>query len=300
MRTPRIFIICLISAFFLNAFGQKNDEPQLFVKIETQLPNIYVNQSFPFTVTLFSSTPDIAFANRSSSIRLNKGGFDILKRVENAGPAYKKEINGKSYFCFPLESYMASFATKGNYEISEGPYEIGVSFPVIYNDPFWGRMRSSEVKTYNVDVKNCSVKVKSLPNPPSGFSYSGSIGNFTIETVLPKGNIYVNEEAIAYIIIKGKGTISSSSLPEYRSAFENGLTLKSISESRGEYFEQGQLVSELRLECSFIPNESVNIEIGSISFGYFDPFAGKYKTAVSEPVKIDVKSSVNKKEKISI
>lgn len=276
------------------------EKPDIFISYNCQDKTYYERQAFPIILTLYSSNPDIAYANKSSNLILKKGSFETIKRIEPIGNAYKTTLNGKSYYCFPLEEYLVTLDEKGSYEFLKRNYEIGISYPVIVNDPFWGRIRSSEIMNYVIDVNKCNFKIKSLPNPPVDFNFSGSIGDFKVETIVPKGDIIINEEATAYIIIRGKGTIASKSLPEYKEAFKGNLKLKSISESRNEIFENGEVISELRLECIFIPTSSENVEIGKVKYDFFNPEKEKYMTIESPIVKINVKSSVIKRESISI
>lgn len=276
------------------------DNTQLFINIEADKSVVYCGESQIITVNLYSSTPDISGFRDNGEISLKKGSFESIKKVNISSRPYKKKFNGKILYCFPLETYAVSYDHKGNYEITDGPYEIGVSFPVIYNDPFWGPYRSSEIEAIDIDVSPVKVKVKSLPSPSSNYNFNGSVGNFKIETILPKGNIYLNEEATVYIVIKGEGILTDSTLPDYQDAFKDGLKLKSFAETRSQAYSNGNLVSEIQMECVFIPTRSEEVEIGEISFCYFDPKDGKYKTVVTKPVKVNVKSSVDRREQIPV
>lgn len=295
--------LVLVLALFISLESRaavSNNEPVLFISYETDSNTEYTGQIFPVKLVLYSSTPDVTFADKLSNLTLKKGEFSVFRRLDNRTRAYTKNLDGKKYYCFTLETYLISFSKPGNYEFNDRSFEIGVSFPVVLKDPFWGTYRSSETKTYNVKVKNFSVKIKNLPSPPDGTNFSGAIGLFNVETIVPKGNIIVNEEATAYIVVKGYGKFEESAMPEYKSAFSNGLRLKSVSEERNEYLENGRLVSEIRLECSFLPEKEGELEIGKVSFDYFDTKTGKYTRADSKPVTINVKSSVSKRDKMSI
>lgn len=294
-----IFLFIFINVVS-GVFASRDDMPDLFIKIDSSAQDIYTQQACIITVTLYSSTPDLEYAHKSGDLILKKGEFGSVQLVENSRRVYKKIINGKKYFCYPLSINVVTFEKKGSYEIIQSPYEIGVNFPVIYNDPFWGSIRSSEIKKYEIPVKGLNIKVRNLPQAPSGTSFSGAVGNFEIETIIPKGDIYINEEATAYIVIKGTGILPENILPEYKNAFTQGLQIKSITESRSEAFLNDSLVSELKLECIFIPKEIENVQIKEIPFIFFNPVSGKYEIVKSHPVKVNVKSSISKREQISI
>ncbi len=299
-----VILAALTSAFLMSASDAGRDsaasDPELSIECRMLPQTFYERQPVPMVVTLVSSTPDIALAEVRSAPSLTKGEFASVQKVSPAGSAYQEVSGGKTYYCFPLEAYMVTMSDKGKYEIAGGEYEIGVSFPAVVNDPFWGKRRTSVVKRFPVPVDKCKFNVKALPAPPPSVDFSGSVGKFTIETVVPRGDIFVNEEAVAVVVLRGTGMIAESTLPEYRNAFRNGLRLKSISESRDAAYDNGEMVSELRLECTFIPDVRDGVEIGEVSFCYFDPEAGEYRTARSAPVRIEVKSTTSKRESISI
>lgn len=297
----RYFISMLMVFISVHAAVSANTEtPDLFITCDIGDKSVFERQPVSLNVTLYSSTPDIRYARKSADISLSSGEFATLQPVDNPGSAYRKVIDGKQYYCFPLEAYIATFADNGSYRIKQRSFEVGVSYPVVVNDPFWGRIRSSETKNFEIPVKDCRFKVKSLPNPAADFNFSGSVGEFSVETILPPGDIFLNEEALAVIVLRGTGMIAAHTMPEYREAFGGALRLKSVSESRSEAYDNGKLVSELRLECTFIPKETENARIGEVSFDYFDPVKCKYITARSKPLNVKVKSTVSRREKMSI
>lgn len=291
------FVLC---SLFAAPLAWSADGPDLFIKCEVGESTIYERQSATLTVSLYSSVPDIAYANPSSKIHLKKGECATWSQVRPVGNAYETKIDGRRYFCFPLELFVFSIDEKGSYEFVGESYEVGVSVPIVVNDPFWGPVRSAEVKNYTVPVKRASFKVKSLPNPPMGSRFSGAVGSFSIETVVPAGDVIVNEEATAVVVLRGEGLIPELTMPEYRTAFTDGVKLKSVSEARSSSFVDGKLVSELHLDCTFIPTRRDDVKIGSVSFSYFDPSSGKYVTSTSSPVDVKVKSGVSKRESLDI
>lgn len=276
------------------------EKTDIFIECVLDRATVYEREPVPVVVTLFTTDPNIEYAEVKSEVGLSKGEFASVQKVEPAGSSYRREIGGREYFCFPLKAFMFTMDRKGSYELSGGEYAVGVSYPVIVNDPFWGKIRTSETKELDVPVRRTSFKVKALPAPPADMHFSGSVGDFSIETVVPRGDIFLNEEATAIIILKGTGMIADLTLPEYRDAFKNGLKLKSVSESRGAAYDRGRMVSELQLECTFIPTSETDAEIGVVMFDYFDPATGKYRRAESEPVKVKVKSTVSRRESIDV
>lgn len=295
-----MFIVAGLAAFLSMDVWASPKDPDLFIECVLDSRTVYERQPVSAVVTLFSTDPDVEFANPISDVRLARGEFSTLQPVRPAGSSYRRDIGGRQYYCFPLRTFVFTIDKKGSYELSGGEYEVGVSYPVIVNDPFWGRVRTAETREYKIPVKKTPLNVKTMPEPPADMDFSGSVGDFSIETVIPRGDIYLNEEATAIIVLRGQGMIAELTMPEYRDAFKNGMKLKSVSESRSQAYDKGRIISELQLECTFIPTSVTDAEIGKVYFDYFDPVSGAYRRAESEPVKVKVKSTVSKRESMDV
>ncbi len=111
-----------------------------------------------------------------------------------------------------------------------------------------------------MDMKPVDFKVKSLPAAKDTVAFSGAVGKFSVSTVVPRGDIIVNEEASIIVIVKGRGLLGSDILPEYRDAFGEGNKLKSISEQLNTYF-----LMESRLFQSLNSNVSLCLRISGIA-----------------------------------
>ena len=277
--------------------NQERYRPSDFMlKCEMQKSTLYESEPVELDIVLYSPTPDIAGVSEISPVSLKSGEFSFFSKVRNAGGQSVVDIKGERYYRFVVESYIVSMARSGKFSVVGPELEVTVSYPVVVRDPFWGRVQTVENVSFPLEADKCDFKVKDLPRVPKNTVYSGAVGDFTITTDVPPGNIIVNEEATAYVTISGEGWLPDSMLPEYRDAFKTGMKLKSISEERNRYVKDGKLVSELRLECTFIPLQREGVEIGEVSFEFFNPNTGKYQTVSSAPVGVTVKSSTVKRE----
>lgn len=275
----------------------KAESPDIFIRCEMSGDRFYEREAVPMVLTLFSSTSNISYANQMRPMSLSKGEFASIREIQPAGDAYTEMIDGRQYYCYPLNAYMVTLPDKGSYTLQNGAYEIGIPM-MVGNDSYWGPV--FETRSITIPVEKKSFKVKALPNPPVDANFSGSVGKFTIETVIPEGDIIFNEEAVAYVVLRGDGMIAEQVLPDYQEAFKNNLKLKSISESRSSYYKDGRLISQLQLECTFIPTSRDNVEIGEVLFEYFNPDTGKYEVARTAPVKVTVKSSTVNHKSIEV
>lgn len=301
------FCLTFIAALFSTAFdgslgltaAAKNSD-DIFLECTVDNRNIYENQPIAATVWLYSVYPDIAFVNRIGEPLINNEPVESLRPFRVAGNALHKRIKGKDYYAFKVESFVFSLDGKGEYILSPSSYQIGIAEPVVINDPFWGPVKTNKTSKVELTPGNVKLKVKNIPDAPKGSNFSGAVGNFEIKAYIPKGDIYIGEEATACVVISGPGNIPQSVMPEYRSAFGSNVRLKSVSENRSEKIVDGKLVSELILDFTFIPESFSDSEIGPMSFAFFNPENSKFVTVRSDSVKVPVKSSTSKREKISI
>lgn len=266
------------------------------LKCEMKKTSLYEQEPVEVNVVLCSPTPNVVGVSEIRPMSLNKGEFSFFSPVRSAGESYVVNEKGRKVYCYVVQTAVLSVGKKGKYELECPELQIEVAYPVVTRDPFWGYVQSSETVAYELKGDNTEFKVRELPKLPEKSVYSGAIGEFSIKTEVPPGDIVVNEEATAYVTISGIGWLPDTMLPEYRDAFKKGMKLKSISEERNRYVKDGRLISELRIECTFIPTERTDVEIGPITFEYFNPKTGKFVEGASEPTKVTVKSTTVRRE----
>lgn len=299
-----IFLIMAMTAscscmFAAPSPASRNNEG-VFIRYELSKKDFYCNEGVFMTVWLCAAEGDVAFVEETSPPTVGDTGFSYIAKVAN-NVRPRKERHGKvDFMAFPVASYIVMMRDSGKFTLDGGRYNIGINVPAIYNDPFGRRIRAVETREIDVLAQSTVFKVKSLPKADNGFVFSGVVGEFSLETVVPPGDIIVNEEATALIRLKGNGLIGNDILPEYREAFGHGTRLKSVSDNCNVYSDGKTLMSEVELQCEFIPESIDDCMIGAVRFGYFNPETSKYETAESEPVKVKVESSVIRRQKIDI
>lgn len=302
--------VLTISAILLLVFGgiqasgagKQNgfDKNSLFIRCELSESSFYCNQAVTAVIWLYSKDGEISSAEALENPAVERADMTTLSRIDIDVRPRRERIKDEVYLAYPVAAYVLSMKDAGKNKFKPGVFRVGVNVPVVYNDPFYGRIRGVETRTFDVAAEPVSFKVKPLPACDNGESFSGCVGNFSVETVIPKGRIIVNEEATALVVLKGRGIIGNDILPEYREAFGNGTRLKSVSDRTETYFDGEGIYSEKVLECEFIPERRDNCVIGKVRFGYFNPQTERYEMAESEPVELKVDSSTIMREKLEI
>lgn len=294
----KIFILsCTLISFQLNAAEKKKDD--MFIKAEIDKQSPYEGEAFVLTYNLYSKNPDVAYANRLSKTDLNGGQYSFYSRIDTDSRGRKITLDNEVFYVFPLESYIVSIDKKGSYSFSGGEFDIKVKYPVIYDDPFWGRRRGYQTEQVNLPVYGIKFKVRNVPSSQA-HDASSAVGSFKVTSQVPPGDIILDQPGRVIITLKGRGKLDEDVLPEYQEAFkEEGVRLKSMTENRKNYFDGVGLVSEIVLDCEFIPSQK-EVKIGEVKFKYFNPEAGKYETAISSPIVVKVKSITSKVKTVEI
>lgn len=298
-----IVILCSIMASVSSVAAREQaqiDKRQISLSWGTDKVKLYEHE--PVLLTLYLRTPelDVRGVKETKACRLDKGNFSYMSGASFDSRGHMEEKDGRRWYVYPVACYAMALDRPGKYKLGGGSYAVDIAIPVIYNDPFWGKIQSVEVERIEVPVKEVEFKVSALPDNRGDSEFSGAVGNFSVDVTVPPGDIYLNEEAIALITVKGEGWLSENVLPEYRGAFGNNVRLKSFSENRRHYVENGHMMSELQLECSIIPSSRENAVIGPVKIEFFNPASGLYETAESEPVKVTVKSIAGKSPALDI
>lgn len=303
VRSLLTIFALLFSTVVAHAAGERNgkgEAPEMFLKVETNSDRLYVGEAIVFDVMLYTSDPNVVDVAAASPLKLRRGEFSDLKRVPVSKAYESVKIHDRKFFKIPVDCFVGSLSEKGKYEVEGPAYAVTVSRPVIYNDPFWGRMRSSETHRYDLKGADYKFSVSALPDAGKFTSFSGAVGDFDVRTMVPRGDIIVGEDAVAYVIVEGEGLLGDDIMPEYRSAFGKGMRLKSVSPSRESYMSDGRMMSRITIECTFIPETRENCEIGPVSFEFFNPKSKSYESVKSGSVPVEVKSSTIRREAIDI
>ena len=289
------YIICLFMALTagFTAVSAKNSNDIIIVP-ECDKTSYYCNETGTLTLWLYTKNPEISDISEISPISIADGGFSYITRVESSQPFRKTKYKGKEYYAAPLAVYAIMIKDPGKYNISGGEYQIGMNVPAVVHDPFFGNIRTYQTAVESVAADKVSVNIKNLPSNDKTSSFSGAVGSYKVDVIIPSKEIIINEPTTVLIIIEGKGLIGDDALPDYRGAFSENIKLKSMNDKCDYYYDGNNVITKKILECEVIPTVRENCKIGSVEFGYFNPETGKYEVAGSEPVILDVKSSTVK------
>lgn len=192
---------------------------------------------------------------------------------------------------------VALFPTKSG-TLNVTPFELNIPvvvkkkktgndiFDEFFNDSFFGR-----TETVDFLAKSNTIKVQVDPLPPNApSSFSGAVGNFTMNTEIDKKDVSTNETLKLRINISGTGNIKLLNIPQLQ--LPAGLEKyepKAIESINNSSIVSGQKI----IDYLIIPRSPGVKEIPPVEFTFFNPSTKKYVTLKSETFKINVRKGAD-------
>ena len=271
------------------ASGQEGLEDNLFVRVKTDRQKVYVGQQavleyqlcyrFPISSVGFKELPDYA-------------GFwaEELFVAQQLKPQVQS-IGGVEFQVAPLRR-MAIFPTSdGIHQVT--PLAISCKLPArgrssvwdFLDDPFGGRGQTAVVA--------CDpLRIEVLPLPQSGRppQFSGAVGRYTLQAKAQPLSVAAGDPVTLKVEISGQGNINAIEAPALSGMA--GFTVYDPKAESQERVEDGGYGGTRKFEYILIPQRGGSQEIPPISFAYFDPLQGQYRTLQSEPIRLEVRGGV--------
>jgi hypothetical protein len=240
-----------------------------FVEVEVDNPKPYLGQQVLYTFKFYQGIvdfivqPDFQLPNFT-----NFWTETILSQ-----PTYNQTISGRDYLV--TETRVALFPA------NPGPATISPAKVIIPNFPY---------QDIALDTEPVTIEVQSLPeDAPADFK--GAVGQYEISARLSEIEGKVNEPLTLIVDIQGTGNIKAliepvmPKLPNWR-IFESQISDTIQAEDRAVYGVR-------RFERLVVPGQPGDFTIPPISFSYFDPQAGQYRTVKTDPIAITVVAGEN-------
>src|SRR5260221_2223360 len=142
----------------------------------------------------------------------------------------------------------------------------------------------TDISTVPVTINVKPVPVKNKPT-----NYNGATGVFKISASVVKNKLAKNEEGILEITVSGKGNFIQLNAPsiQWPAGMEDfEPVIKDMLDKT-----QSPLSGTRIFHYSFVSAHAGNYTIPSISFSYFNPDSGHYKTITTEPVQVNVSNA---------
>lgn len=258
---------------------------RVFLTMVVPKRKVYVNEAVPIVIKLYGTGVGL------KDIEYPAYGHDGFSTGDFPEPEKGQELyHGVDYNTLIFKQEM--FGVKeGQYTL--GPAKMNCTMLIrqerarrssafgrsIFDDDFFGSVLRT-VKEYPIELSSDEIQMTVLPLPevgkPEGFQ--GAVGDFTFEVQADTRKVKVGDPITVRMTISGQGNMDTVTAPE-------------IQES--EYFKVYEPQSSKKgnkkiYEQVIIPKTSDAKEIPAVTFSFFSPEAGAYRSVTKGPIPIEV------------
>lgn len=217
--------------------------------------------------------------------------FSLSRLFTNQVSKSQKRIQGVVYLTYSL-SFSVIPIKSGNYSISPVPFEYTEIkqtqrrrrdfFDDFFGGDFFGRGIQQVPKT----AYSNRLSVTILPLPPKPNDFTGAVGTFSLNASVNENSVPAGDAITLAINLSGStrpGNVTDITLPDMPD-FEVFTPEKHASV---DTTAKG-ISTRKRYKYLIIPREEGEKTIPPITWTYFDPNKGAYKTLSTEPITITV------------
>lgn len=265
------------------------DEPQthqikkaqdVFVEAFTDKKSAYVGEQITLTFRFYSSVQLLSQPHYTPPAI---SGFVTEELPPHRN--YRTTIAGREYQVTEIKTALFP-VSKGTLTI--GPAAVVVTIPSVddFFDEFFFRGFFSTGKQVELKSRPIVISVKDLPEEGKPVKFSGAVGSYKISASLDKSNLEVGQAATLKVKISGTGNIKSIPQPEISIPnFRQYETISSVNVTR-----DGQLIGGSKeFKTVIIPTKPGGQVIQPISFSFFEPQSGSYRTVFSNPISVEIR-----------
>lgn len=174
----------------------------------------------------------------------------------------------------------------GRLSVGPGRVHLRVIRRVAQPDP-WSMLGLPEERVEDVTLHTgvAPVEVNALP-PGAPPSFKGAVGDFSMDVRVDRASVHAGEPVTVTTLVRGEGNVSSAGDPDVDASvaarrYAGGAT--TTIDRAGE-----RLRGERRREVTFIPEAPGRMAILPVRFSWFDPEAKRYRTQVSDSIRVAV------------
>ncbi|MGM9759997.1 MAG: BatD family protein, partial [Parabacteroides sp.] len=255
-----------------------------FVRLDVSSRNVYEQEGFLATFKLYAARP----CGLTNAKFPEFEGF-LAQEVEL--PQEKQwtmdNYNGRNYYVVTLKQTYLYPQRSGKITIDSGTFDAVIRIQTqqkvrsIFDDFF------DSYQEVNKELKSpaVSIDVKPLPSGKPA-SFGGAVGTFSMTSSISADHIKTNDAVTVHVKISGNGNLKLVKNPEVQ--FPNDFDVYDPKVENDIKTTAGGVSGTKNIEYMAIPRYAGDFEIPAVSFSYFDPKAGAYKTLTSEVYQLHV------------
>lgn len=255
----------------------------IHVVAEVSKENPYLNEPITVVYKLYVSH-NISVRNwrESSSPKFNdfwSQNIEIKDLVVENG-----KYKGEDYRYVVLKKAVLYPQKAGKLTIEPLALDVVMEVPTNRRD-FFGR---PQLVAANKTVSSGSrtIRVKDLPEAGKPDDFTGAVGKFTFEAKPTKTELKHGESLDLEVSVSGNGNLKLFTLP--KPVVPSALEMYDPVHSENVTTPLSGMQGKISDKYTLIPQYKGNYPVKAMSFSYFDPSAGRYKTLTSPEIMVKV------------
>lgn len=263
--------------------GKGNEE--MFLRASVNKSTAYEQEAIEYTVKLYTSYPTIKFLGAAAAPKFE--GF-VVEESKNVSTSFSFEnYNGKNYQTAVIARYVIFPQKAGKLKVLGNTYTVSTDAEQYYHDPYFSNMTVRYPIQLNVTPNDINIEVKPLPTPKPA-NFTGGVGHFAIKSSMPSKTLSTNAGGALVYTVEGSGNIKYLTLPDVASKFPSSIEVYTPDVTVDAHVEGNTVTGNARFDYSIVPQEAGDFVIPALTFSYFDPASGEYKTMTTEEYHIKV------------
>jgi hypothetical protein len=269
------------------ATSNTNDaSTDVFLRFIPSRTSLYRGDNLTLTLKIYKGTRTPLYAFQDLHLPAFDGFWTKDLSTNNRSLSWQREnVDGKIYDAAVLNAWTLTPQKSGALRI--GAADLVCVFQQTSNRHSFLFPDYEYIKK-TIRTSPFTINVKDMPSgAPS--SFTGAVGSFSMSANLSKTKVTANDAVNLNIKISGNGNPSLITAPNFNLPpdFEAYESKKTVS---------GNAVT---FEIPFIPRSAGTFTIDPISFSYFEPSEGIYKTLTSNPMIIEVEKDANSSQQVT-
>ena len=237
---------------------------ELLLVAETDKTTAYVGEEIIYKLFLLRQVSIM------SDIRYSLPEFNnmISEPLQRDDTSFRKVINGERYYIQEIDRRSLFSYESGAISILPAEANLRVSF-----------------YTQSLASNQLNLTILPLPKKNVPASFTGLVGDFTLESRIPEGAFIQNTPIVVKFILKGRGNLKHlNSL-----SFKENQYFKILQSSVEDFIEaKDNLSGERHFEFIIVPKKSGTYNVPIFSLSYFSPTEKTYKTIQTDPYAIEI------------
>ena len=276
----------------------------IVVRLETDKTTCYVGEPVIATYKLYTRLKSESNLTKNPSFN----GFSVIDLQKPDNTSYKTErLNGREYNVYTIRKAQLYPLQPGNLVLESAEIENNIHFikeeyarkqrdamDDIFRDFADPGIPPEGMEDHKVTLqsKPITILVKPLPDENKPADFKGAVGNFAIEASIAKKNFTTDDAGQLTLIISGVGNMQLVNSPEI--SWPKGIE-GFEPKTTDDLFKTTVPVSGRKIiEYPFTITAAGNYSIPVISFSFFDPKEGRYKTVTTKGVSFSVAAGTGK------